>query len=56
MIFLQPRIVRTTADLSGPTREKYDYVRELQKDSQQDTKRLIKDGDPAILPALGPDR
>ena len=56
MIFLQPRIVRTTADLAGPTREKYDFVRDLQKESQQGTKRLIKDGDPALLPALGPDR
>ena len=56
MIFLQPKIVRTTADLSVPTQEKYDFIRDEQLGSQQDTKRLIKDSDPAILPELDTDR
>lgn len=56
MIFLQPRIVRTTADLSVPTQEKYDFIRDEQLGSQKATKRLIKDSDPPVLPELGADR
>lgn len=57
MIFLQPRIVRTTADLAGPTKEKHDFIRNEQLHSQQGTKRMMKDGDPPVLPKLKiPDR
>ena len=57
MIFLQPRIVRTTADLAGPTKEKHDFIRQEQLESQQGTKRMIKDGEPPVLPELTvPDR
>ena len=52
MIFLQPRIVRSTEDLMGPTREKYDFIRNQQIGSQADTRRLIKDSEPPVLPAL----
>ena len=52
MIFLQPRIVRTTEDLMAPTREKYDFIRNQQIGSQADTRRLIKDSEPPVLPAL----
>ena len=57
MIFLQPRIVRTTADLAGPTKEKHDFIRQEQIGSQQGTKRMIEDGEPPVLPELMiPDR
>ena len=52
MIFLQPRIIRTTEDLRGPTKEKYDFIRNQQLGGQDDTRRLIKDSDPPILPVL----
>ena len=52
MIFLQPRIVRSTEDLMGPTREKYDFIRNQQIGSQADTRHLIKDSEPPVLPAL----
>ncbi|MDJ0956065.1 MAG: type II secretion system secretin GspD [Arenicellales bacterium] len=57
MIFLQPRIVRTTADLVGPTREKHEFIRQEQLESQQGTKGMIKGGEPPVLPQLTvPDR
>ncbi len=52
MIFLQPKIVRTTEDLMGPTQEKYDFIRDKQIGSQENTKRMIKGGEPPLLPAL----
>lgn len=52
MIFLQPRIVRTTEDLMGPTREKYDFIRDRQIGSQENTKRLIRGGEPPLLPEI----
>jgi len=53
MIFLQPRIIRTTADLQGPTRDKYNFIRNEQLGSQDNTRRMIKDSEPPILPELG---
>ena len=52
MIFLQPRIIRTTEDLRGPTEEKYDFIRKEQLGGQDDTRRLIKNSAPPILPLL----
>ena len=52
MIFLQPRIVRTTEDLMGPTREKYDFIREKQIGSQENTQKLIQGADPPLLPEI----
>lgn len=50
MIFLQPRIVRTTEDLMGPTRDKYEFIRGRQIGSQENTERMIRGGDPPLLP------
>ena len=52
MIFLQPRIVRTTEDLMGPTRDKYEFIREKQVGSQENTQRLIQGADPPLLPEI----
>ncbi len=56
MIFLQPKIVRTTADLAGPTREKHQFIRNQQIGSQQGTKNLIEGGEPPVLPELDAER
>ena len=52
MIFLQPRIVRTTEDLMGPTRDKYDFIRSRQIGSQENTNTMIQGGKPPLLPVL----
>ena len=52
MIFLQPKIVRTTVDLEGPTREKYEFIRQQQVGSQNETNTMIKDSTPPVLPDL----
>jgi general secretion pathway protein D len=44
MVFLKPRIVRSSADLDGPTSRKYNYLGQVRKDQELD-----KDQPPAAL-------
>jgi general secretion pathway protein D len=52
MVFLRPKIVRTDHDLAGHTLDKYGYIRELEKDSHQDTRHLMREARPPVLPEL----
>ncbi len=50
MIFLRPKIIRTGKDLDGFTKDKYEYIQQLQRWGQPDTQRLIPEVESPILP------
>jgi general secretion pathway protein D len=53
MVFLRPKIVRSEADLAGHTKEKYEHMQSLQKDSLPKSKYLLYSDKPPVLPDLG---
>ncbi len=54
MVFLRPKIVRSHWDLAGHTRDKYELVRQQQRESLPDTKHLLYGTKKPLLPELPP--
>ena len=52
MVFLRPKIIRSNTDIAGFTRDKYGYIQDLERSSQQDTKMMIQGGQPTVLPDI----
>lgn len=52
MVFLRPKIVEDAASMAESTRKKYDYMRELSKDSQPGTRSIIHRRKPPELPEV----
>jgi len=52
MVFLRPKIVEDGANLTESTRKKYEYLRNLSKGSQPDTRNMIRDRRPPELPEV----
>jgi len=50
LVFLKPKIIRTETDLAGYTDEKYQYMQDLQRNSNKDTKRLLRGTTVPVLP------
>ncbi len=50
MVFLRPHIIRSEADSSRITFDKYDYMRGLQKEFAEDGIYLLPDESPDVLP------
>ncbi|NOZ10625.1 MAG: hypothetical protein GXP09_06275 [Gammaproteobacteria bacterium] len=50
LMFLKPKIIRSQADLDGYTSEKYKYMRELEKNSNPDSKYLLYGSKSPVLP------
>ena len=50
MVFLRPKIIRTPEDLALLTEERYEFVRNEEVESQQDTRRLLPDDPPQLKP------
>ena len=48
MVFLQPRIIRTPEDLSLLTKDRYEYIRAEEVESQPDTRQLLPDPPPSL--------
>ncbi|MDZ7841301.1 MAG: type II secretion system secretin GspD [Gammaproteobacteria bacterium] len=52
MVFLRPRIVEDGTGMAESTRKKYEYMRELSKDSQPGTRNIIHRRKPPVLPEV----
>lgn len=52
MVFLRPKIVEDAASLAESTRKKYDYMRDLSRDSQPGTRNIIHRRKPPVLPEV----
>lgn len=52
MVFLRPKIIDNAQVLADSTRKKYDYIRELSKDSQPGTRSIIHRRKPPVLPEV----
>ncbi len=48
MIFLKPKIIRTPDDLSLLTKDRYEFIRAEEVESQPDTRRLLPDPPPSL--------
>lgn len=52
MVFMRPKVIRSTADIAETTESKYGGIRRQQEFGQPDTKRLIHGATPPVLPEL----
>jgi general secretion pathway protein D len=52
MVFLRPKIVRSELDLAGHTKEKYEQMQALQRDSLPKSKYLLYSDKPPVLPSI----
>ncbi len=52
MVFMRPKVIRSTADIAETTEQKYGGIRRQQEFGQPDTKRLIHGATPPVLPEL----
>ena len=50
LVFLKPKIIHTESDLTDYTNEKYNYMQDLQRSSNKDTRRLLHGSKPPVLP------
>lgn len=55
MVFIKPTIIRDSVASAYETNQKYTYIRNLQLENQDKSRRLIEDFEPPVIPAL-PDR
>lgn len=49
MVFLKPRIIRSPEELTSFSRQRYEIIRENEKEGQPDTKNLIRNVTPPVL-------
>jgi len=52
MVFLKPKIIRTPEDLSAYTRDRYEYLQGTEANSLPDSRELIRDAKPPVLPTI----
>ncbi|MEM7195365.1 MAG: type II secretion system secretin GspD [Pseudomonadota bacterium] len=50
MVFLRPKIIRTPEDLALLTRDRYEFIRQEEIESLPETRRLLPDSPPQLLP------
>ncbi|HEX7081948.1 MAG TPA: type II secretion system secretin GspD [Gammaproteobacteria bacterium] len=52
MVFIRPRILRDSIQANSLTNEKYDYIRELQRQQAEERVRLMREESRPVLPEL----
>jgi len=52
MVFIKPTIIRDSVASAYETNQKYTYIRNLQLENQDKSRRLIEDSEPPVIPPL----
>ena len=52
MVFIKPTIIRDSVASAYATNQKYTYIRDLQIESQDKSRRLIEDFETPVIPPL----